>query len=233
MYSKKLKNIVDIKMFFEKALSKETQERIKRFKDSGDFKSILIECNEIIDNIKNLIPYIDYDDINFKGDSDDIKIIYNVEIGLLLNQLDLILSYNRDEDIMFSIFGDECRDLFLELSVNEERFNKIDIINELPIFMRGVGLGSKIYKKMIKHFNYISSIGNSSIFSSMVWSSLATDEGLYMFVKKNGNLICFFKNNLDYILPVLNDFGIDGDCEIDDNFLKDNNLTKQELIELL
>ena len=36
-------------------------------------------------------------------------------------------------------------------------FNKIDILNGLPNFMKKLGLGKKIYKKLIKDFGYISS----------------------------------------------------------------------------
>jgi hypothetical protein len=116
--------------------------------------------------------------------------------------------------------------------------NRIDIMNGLPNFMKGIGLGKKIYKKLIKDFNYISTFDGyePSIDSSMVWESLAKDDDIFTFTNDE-NIICFW-NDYSYndTIEKLKYFYKDSDinnAQFDDTFLNRYNLTDDSLGEIL
>ena len=59
--------------------------------------------------------------------------------------------------------------------------------------MKYIGLGKKIYKKIIKDFGFISSFDGyePSLDSSMVWESLANDKEIFTFTNDE-NIISFW-----------------------------------------
>ena len=109
-------------------------------------------------------------------------------------------------------------------------------MNGLPLFMKGLGLGKKIYKKLICDFGYISSYDGyePSLDSSMVWESIVNDKELFTF-SNDENLISFW-NELEYetIIEKLKEFyEHKGNVQFDDDFLAKHNLTDLNLEELL
>ncbi len=227
-----LESIKTGRMIFEKAMSPEKISKIKRLKDSGDIKGILKELNPIIDEIKDKCSRLNFDDITYKENNDNILDIgYGSEIDMLL----LSLKYKTriiDDEMHERIFGGGWSDPILEIELNKYMLNRIDIINGLPLFMKGIGLGKKIYKKIIKDFGYISSFNGyePSIDSSMVWESLANDNELYTF-SNDENLICFW-NELKYeiIIEKLKEFYENkSDFHFDDDFLIKYDLIEKDL----
>lgn len=230
-----LESIKKGRMVFEKAMRPEKISKIKRLKDSGDIKGILKELNPIIDEIKDKCSRLNFDDITYKEDDNILDIGYNSEIDMLL----LSLKYKTrtvDEEMHQRIFGGGWSDTILEIELDKDMLNRIDIVNGLPLFMKGIGLGKKIYKKIIKDFGYISSFNGyePSIDSSMVWESLANDNELYSF-SNDENLICFW-NELEYeiIIEKLKEFYENkSDFQFDDDFLIKYDLREKDLNKIL
>ena len=227
-YSEILESIKSSKRIVEKAMSPEKISKLKRLKDAGDFKGVLKELKSDIGYICEIAKEIDWNDIDYSYKNDIITILYKNNIMTLLSILKgKIKEYSSDE-IDERIFGGGWQELFLEIELDKDMLNKIDIINGLPNFMRGLGLGKKIYKKLIHDFGYISSFNgyDPSLDSSMVWESLAGDKDLFTF-SNDENIISFW-NGLDYdiIIKKLKEFYTHtGTIQFDDDFLKKYNLT--------
>ena len=236
-YEKILNDILDSKEIFEQALNSEKIEKIERLKSANDIKNILNMFNNDIGIIKSELMNISFDEIKIDKDDGIYIVKYNNKIhALLLAFKANLFNMSDNQEIANKIFVDGYRDLFLELEIHEENLNKIDILNGLPNFMRNIGLGKKIYKKLTKDFNYISSFYGyePSIDSDMVWSSIGKDKDIFTFINDN-NIISFW-NDFDYneIIEKLKDFyNIKGEIFFDDDFLKKYNLTDTELTDMI
>lgn len=231
-YSEILDSIKKRKLITERALDPERIDKLKRLKDAGDVSNSLKELKPTLDRIIDICRDINYDDIAYSYKNGIIKTSYNsivlVLLATLKNDLDIL-----DDEIHNRIFGDGYDDLYLEIELDKKYLNKIDIMNGLPNFMKGIGLGKKIYKKLIKDFGFISSFNGyePSLDSSMVWRSLATDKEIFTF-SNDENLISFW-NELDYDLIIeklKNFYKYKGKIQIDDDFLKKFKLDESEFI---
>jgi hypothetical protein len=237
-YSEILESHRESKLIFEKSMSSEKITNLKRLKDSGDLKSILKLLNVEIEEILDKCRIIEYDNIDYTYEDDIITILYANNIMTSLSILKgKIKEYSSDE-INERIFGGGWKDIFLQIELDSNMLNRIDIMNGLPNFMKGIGLGKKIYKKLIKDFNYISTFDGyePSIDSSMVWESLAKDDDIFTFTNDE-NIICFW-NDYSYndTIEKLKYFYKDSDinnAQFDDTFLNRYNLTDDSLGEIL
>jgi hypothetical protein len=152
-----------------------------------------------------------------------------------LNSIKISANSGGDE-IIDRIFPDGSDDMLLEIEIDDKLLNRIDIINSMPLFITGIGLGKKIYKKLIKDFNYISTFSGyePSIDSSMVWDSIARDEDIFTFTNDD-NIISFW-NDYSYndIISKLKIFYKTlGSYEFDDNFLNQYKLTEESLYDII
>lgn len=234
-YSQILDSIKERVSIMEMALNPERIDKVKRFKDAGDISNSLKLIQPSLDKVVDICRNINYDDINYLYKNDLVKVSYNSVVLVLLATL------KNDTDILGDevhqrIFGDGYDDIYLEIEIDSELFNRIDIINGLPNFMKGIGLGKKIYKKLIKDFGFISSFNGyePSLESSMVWRSLATDSEIFTFT--NDDNIIGFWSDLDYNLIIQKlklFYQKKGKIQIDDDFLKKNELSEKELISLI
>lgn len=234
-YSQILDSIKERVSIMEMALNPERIDKVKRFKDAGDISNSLKLIQPSLDKVVDICRNINYDDINYSYKNDLVKVSYNSVVLVLLATL------KNDSDILGDevhqrIFGDGYDDIYLEIEIDSELFNRIDIINGLPNFMKGIGLGKKIYKKLIKDFGFISSFNGyePSLESSMVWRSLATDSEIFTFT--NDDNIIGFWSDLDYNLIIQKlklFYQKKGKIQIDDDFLKKNELSEKELISLI
>jgi hypothetical protein len=153
-YSEILESHRESKLIFEKSMSSEKITNLKRLKDSGDLKSILKLLNVEIEEILDKCRIIEYDNIDYTYEDDIITILYANNIMTSLSILKgKIKEYSSDE-INERIFGGGWKDIFLQIELDSNMLNRIDIMNGLPNFMKGIGLGKKIYKKLIKDFGY-------------------------------------------------------------------------------
>jgi hypothetical protein len=188
-----------------------------------------------LDRIINICKDINYDDIVYSYKNDIVKISFNSIVFVLLATLKNDLNILGDE-VQQRIFGDGYDDIYLEVELDKDLLNRIDIMNGLPNFMKGIGLGKKIYKKLIKDFGFISSFDGyePSIDSSMVWRSLSTDNEIFTFTNDE-NIISFWNDlNYDIIIKKLKIFyETKGDIQIDDDFLKKYELSEEEFIRIV
>jgi hypothetical protein len=234
-YSQILESIRERVSITEMALNPDRLDNLKRFKDAGDISSSLKLIKPTLDRIINICKDTNYDDIVYSYKNDIVKISFNSIVFVLLATLKNDLNILGDE-IQQRIFGDGYDDIYLEVELDKDLLNKIDIMNGLPNFMKGIGLGKKIYKKLIKDFGFISSFNGyePSLDSSMVWRSLATDSEIFTFTNDE-NIIRFWNDlNYDLILEKLKLFYEQiGDIQIDNDFLKKYELSEEEFIDKL
>lgn len=234
-YSQILDSVKERVSIMEMALNPERIDKVKRFKDAGDISNSLKLIQPSLDKVVDICRNINYDDINYSYKNDLVKVSYTSVVLVLLATL------KNDTDILGDevhqrIFGDGYDDIYLEIEIDSELLNRIDIINGLPNFMKGIGLGKKIYKKLIKDFGFISSFNGyePSLESSMVWRTLATDSEIFTFINDD-NIISFW-SDLDYNLIIQKlklFYQKKGKIQIDDDFLKKNELSEKELISLI
>lgn len=189
-----LKFIENYDSTLEESLSKEKISKINRFVKSEEHKTKLKEFDGCINEIKNIFKEIDFNNLNLeKQEADEDIDIYNIRYDKSIEDKIKILeqlSKKLDLDIIGGNYS-----FYTEVQLDRRYFNKIDIIDGIPNIIRNLGFGKKIYKKLIKTYNFVSSItrGEHSIESSMVWQSLASDKDVYIF-SNNDNFICFWKN---------------------------------------
>ena len=128
-----------------------------------------------------------------------------------------------DVEVYDRFFGDGYDEMFLNIQLDESNLNRIDIINGLPNFLKNIGLGKKIYKKLIKDLGYVSSFSGyePSLDSSMVWKSIVSDNDMFSFTN-NENIISFWNDlDKDFIIDKLKIFfEYKGKIQIDKDFLK-------------
>lgn len=224
----KFSDLLKYKKLYEFSINKINLNKSKRFNETEDFVHQLNIINEIIKNIQKDIESLYFDDIIYDVIKYDncyqIEIKYNENIKKDLLKIEEIIK--NDTYLMNKILKNDYVNLFLEIEIHIDNSNKIDIVNELPIFMKGLGLGKKIYKKLIKDFSFICSYSGyeHSIESSMVWNKLIEDKNIYSFI--NGDNIIMFYDDVNYntIIDELKKFlGDDKNKEgliVDDDFTK-------------
>jgi len=203
-YIEEFKKINQNLEIFEKALSTEDRDKIDRLILSNQCEFVLKEFNRLIEELKIEIESMDFDEILINQlDSNNLEIRYSPKIrGILLyldnKRVELKNSGDKEkEKIVEFLYKDGSEDIYLDISI-QPPLNRIDVNNELPVFMRGLGLGKKIYKKLIKNLGFISSFKGyePSIWSDLVWNKLSMDPDLYFF-SNSDNFICFW-NEIEF-----------------------------------
>jgi len=213
----------------------------------SDEKEFLKNITSEMDNFKKIIMEFNNDGkFNFKLKKDDEyfvgTVIYNNRIKNIIEKLlylieDIDNTDLKDKTIKI-IYGTEYEmDFHPEFQINTKNFNRIDINNEIPYFIRNIGVGKALYKMLINKrdkngliLGYISSNYDASKDAKFVWDSLRQDKDLYTCIK-DLSVICFSnKCSKDTIENVLRKWLRDAkDYEIDrDLMLKypDLNITK-------
>jgi len=231
-YGEILEFVKESKKIYELAMNPEKIKNIKRLKEAGDLSGILKKLQEHIDIIVDHCKKLNYDEIKYFNKNGTIEINYRYPIITYLATLKE-LSLEGGEEIDKRLFGGRWSDIYLQIDLDDKLLNRIDIINSLPNFMKNIGLGKKIYKKLIKDFGYISSFYGyePSIDSSMVWNSLSRDSDIFIF-SNDDNLISFWNEiGYDDIMDTLKIFYKDkGFIQIDDDFIKKYNIVEEEFI---
>jgi hypothetical protein len=219
----------------EKALSDNDSLKIQKLRIAKEYSEIISIYDKRINQLKELCIELDFDDIKYKFVG-YYEVKFSKPINILLNGILSDINNECDEVIM-RINNDGYDDSELCLEIDKDNLNKIDIINGLPIFMKRLGLGRKIYKKFIKDLGYISSFsgGDTNLDSSFVWKSISKDKDIYTFCNDN-NIISFWKDlNYDKIMIKLREFYYKRGDEIvfDEDFQKKYKLNKDILLKLI
>lgn len=236
-YNNVEKSIEEGITIIEKALNSDDIKKIKRLKKSSDISNILKSIDTLSNKIVTMLSEIDFNQIKLTIKTGNyIEVSYTKNINVELINLNDELSGVENKKIKDLFFKDGYDDLFLQIELDNDNLNKIDIINGLPNFIKNIGLGKKIYKKLIKDFGFISSFSGfkPSLDSDMVWKSIANDKEIFTF-SNDDNLISFW-NNLEYefIIEKLKIFyNNKGSIQIDDDFISKFKLTKEEFLNVI
>ena len=67
------------------------------------------------------------------------------------------------------------------ITIDKSNLNQIDFDKGIPLILRGVGLGYKLYKLIISHFDYITTNRYSTFLAYNIWYKLMMDEDLYCY----------------------------------------------------
>jgi hypothetical protein len=232
------KMVEETNRIYEHGIDKDISIRIKRLMNAGDYSSILKEANDIIKKIIEDIKNLNYDDLNFfitEPDIVELEIKYPAKINVNIDNLSNLLAVS-DEKIYDYIFKGGYRGFDMDIRIDKNYLNKLDILNSLPAFMKGLGLGKKIYKKLIKNYEYLSSFKGfePSIESDMVWNKITEDKEIYTFI--NGENFISFWNEVEFdkIIEVLKEFFIKPNEQIilDSDFIVKYDITNTFLNEL-
>jgi len=184
---------------------------IKELKDNENLK---IEIDKIIKKIKLLSNDLDYDDIKYKKIYNNVEIKYNFEINFLLNLLDVLIHIEHNCDV-------KNEDYFLRVEIDKRNLNNIIFLDHFPDILKYNNLENKIYKKLIKDFNYISSFYRNIFVNDMYfWKKIFNDSDIYTFT--NDEEIISFWHECEYDIIIKNlklFFNQKGKIKLDDNFL--------------
>jgi hypothetical protein len=215
MTNKYLKERRSMKLIFlEHAV---TQDRLKKYdnflSDTTNAKNNLKELNILINDLKKEIKKLDSFDIEIT-DKDENSSYYICNFSLFATNLifkiiEISNKNKNDEKIQEIIFpeGDIIKHkLFPKIEIETKNFNRIHI-NDIPMIIRNIGVGKKIYKTMIEKLSYISSNHEDrSIAAELVWTSIIEDKNIYSFICKEK--IISFSHNYEYekIINTLKEF---------------------------
>jgi hypothetical protein len=134
---------------------------VKKFKE---FVSDSTEYSEITQKIRN------YDVHKFKYVESYCILIYPDR-----NFLELIEIYNKDLENEMDL------NLVFEISLNKSNLNLIDIPDGLPVNLRNLGLGYKLYKLVIEKNGFITSNRFCNDNAKNIWYYLMLDRDLYCY----------------------------------------------------
>lgn len=219
----------------ERALSDVDLSKIGKLRKAKKYSEIVSIYNKRIDILKNLCVDLNYDEIRYKYVG-YYSVIFSKPIHkLLVGILDDLVE--EDEEVYDMVNRDGYDDPELCIEIDSDNLNRVDIMNGLPNFLLGLGLGKKTYKKLIKDLGYISSLsgGDVNLNSSMVWKSIAKDSELYTFCNDD-NIISFWNGvNYDKIVIKLREFYYKKGSNIvfDSDFLNKYKLEREDLMKII
>ena len=233
-HNDKLNKIIENKII-EKALSDVDLSKINKLRIAKEYSVIISLYEKRIDILKKLCLDLDFNKITYKY-SGYYEVTFSRPIFKLL---DAILNDLNDEDdeIIQRINNDGYDEPQLDVEIDTDTLNKIDIINGLPNFIKGLGLGKKLYKKLIKDLDYISSFsgGDTNLNSSMVWKSISKDKDLFTFCNDD-NIISFWNEfNYDKIIIKLREFYYKrgNNMVFDEDFMKKYKLNRENILNII
>jgi|688.fasta_scaffold05097_6 hypothetical protein len=145
--------------------------------------------------LRNLIKNINYTDILFqKGDLYDNEQFYNVEI--VNDEINTLLTYAKNYSYKYKIAGEKLNPnkFDINISVGEKDFNRVHFHKSLPLLLRGIGFGYKIYKALALKLGFLSSDNTASFAAQSVWYHLIQDPDFNYIIHKN--FVFIVKRNL-------------------------------------
>lgn len=97
----------------------------------------------------------------------------------------------------------------LQMEIEASNYNRTHI-EPIPVFMRGLGLGYKMYKAVIKRLGYLTTFDDASSTAKKLWSNLVQDPDFYALITDKGALLIDKKFNKlqseEIILGYIRDF---------------------------
>lgn len=162
-----------------------------------DYKKVSNYLNEKILELKNEVSNMKIKFKKFKYTDNMIytKLLYSVDSDSIIKDIERILrkseedeSYSKYFNIIYPDGEEKSFDLDIEIETNN--MNRIHVPEGLPYILKGLGLGKRIYKKLIYELGFLSTTSiDRSIDSLFVWESLRKDVEIYTFVF-NERILC-------------------------------------------
>jgi len=171
---------------------------LKHIKDD---KLILKDLKNEMSNFKKMISHFNDSSIfelNYQDENEDllVSVKYNDKIEIIIQNLKDILENITDNEILIKSYeivygGNMVMDFHINIDIEKDKFNRIQIIDDLPHSLRNLGLGKLLYKTIIEKIGWITSnFIDSSKDSKFVWDSLNKDKELYTCIKDK-SIVCF------------------------------------------
>ena len=169
-------------------------ESVKKYKtilqNLSDYKKTSIFIKDLILQLKNSISN---NELKIKEhNKSDNKIYYTIKYNptsnYLINQLKEILDESENLETYQTFFsmiypdGNQI-DFDTEIEIEISNLNRIHIPIGLPYIIKGIGIGKKVYKKLIYKLGYLSSTYyDRSMESLYVWDSIRKDDEIFTFI---------------------------------------------------
>ena len=197
-----------------------------------DEKKILKEIqNETIDFIE-LIKNINWDELTIEEDENNsnttfYEIRFSEEIeNKIENIKEKINRLNHLKQVGENIlYGGDIHSFVIRIQVS--KINKrIDISGDgIPISIRGLNLGWKLYRAIIEKEEYIITLNKDlSGFGKLLWNSLRNNENLVTFFHENGGFCFSMETQPNRIIKILeNETKYFENLLFDNTFLEKNN----------
>lgn len=141
---------------------------------------------------------------------------------------------NKLKNIGNDFYKNEVVSKRMQMEIEAANHNRTHI-EAIPGFMRGLGLGFKMYKAVVKRLGYITTFGDASPSAKKLWSNLIQDPSFYVLLTDNGALLIDKKydkfRSEEVIINYIKDYyGVNIYGKIDknvrDKFHMDNNPIK-------
>src|ERR1700752_2018333 len=201
-------------------------------------KNILFDIKQLTDKLKDDIKAISWEQLEMELiEENDNQAFFEVTLpNELIQDFNIIKTKIDSLDKVFIqvgysiLWGEEdveCDSLNVSIQINKTMRNRIDISGDgLSLGFRGIGLGKKIYKKVISKVGYISSEEYKSYkYSHLLWSSLIKDEELLLFMNKDWVYAFLSKETPEMIISKIEDFfnyNSKEECAFDEEFVVKN-----------
>jgi len=189
--SKYIKGIRRFKMIMlEHAIDRNILKKYNNFfSDVNDVKTNLKQLKILIFDFLEEIKKLNIFDIVVTEKSDNLyryRCNYSSCVQFMISDILKFLDDNNNDKFDKIVFpeGDNIikDNLFVKIEIETNNFNRIHI-NEIPIIIKGIGVGKKVYKSMIEKLNYVSSIGEDrTIDAELILDSILYDIDIYSFV---------------------------------------------------
>lgn len=134
--------------------------------------------------------------------------------------IELNKTLSKDEQINTNITFD------LSVNTSNDMFNEINLDFVLPDALKGLNIGYKIYKLMVKEFDYITSRYGLSPFAKNIWYKFLVDADYFCFTSKTHSGVIYKQISNDKIFKILETIK-----KINSEIIFDNRL-KEKITEL-
>lgn len=198
-----------------------------------NFNEIKKEIIKFVEDIQEKIKNISLNELKFtkrKKYKDDDIILFDIEYPRYISNeyfimMDEISSskFTSDQklDIKTILFGDlnNQNSSNVLIQIEKNNFNQIHIYDGIPLSFQKLGLGKKIFLKILDEVNFISTQKDLiSEDAANIFLSFSNDKKLYSFQSDTKNIIFKSIMNIDKIQKIVNEFFENEKYDVDDDF---------------
>jgi hypothetical protein len=155
--------------------------------------------NENIEKLRTSLRKVKWEDMNLivvdEGNKVNLEIHFGEENQILFTNIMILVGEPDYTNAILNNLKEQLgceKELFCPAQIDVHLNNRIDINGGgIPPICRNLGLGKKIYRKILQDYRYITSVNDkTSMEAKLMWNSLRKDKMFSTFFYKNGAL-CF------------------------------------------